>query len=215
MAALCRSIIVFSSVFACLTVSGCVRFRDSTLQRYQAGGMIPAVPPITVQFDAHAIMPVPERYERVNRHRVEMREQLVKESDRLFSQAGIHLIDDASADLRIIATLYVYPDTLRSLPFGYYIDFSSLTCLILPIHEQQAWVLGVDVEKGGQSLKQYQYRQVIHTWAQLFLLFGMPFFDEYADLQRKTIDDLLFNFIVDFQKDYAHVSMKQHSDGSS
>lgn len=207
MAAHCRSIIVFSLVFAGLVDSGCVSFRDSKLQRYEAGVVISSAPPITVQFDARTIMPVPERYGRVNMQKVEIRTQLLEESHRLFSQAGIQTSDDASTNLRFVVTLYVYPEGLSSLPRGYYLVFSTLTCLILPIHEQEAWVLGVDIEKSGQLLKQYQYRQVIHTWAELMLIFALPFYDIDV-LKRKAMDDLLFNFILDFQRDHARFVAK-------
>lgn len=200
------ALIVINSILSVMAVTGCLVYRGPALPRYHPAALPHATPPLTVQYEARVVTPVQLLF---NGPPMAERTVLLEESRRLFSQADIELTDGTPADLRLNATLSAYSITYQTFALGYYVVVSTWTCFMLPIHDQSRWLLDVKVEQNGRPLKQYQYQQTIHTWMQFFLLFGMPFSDGLKTVQRKTIDDLLFNFITDFQRDYARIQAKQ------
>jgi len=77
---------------------------------------------------------------------------------------------------------------------------SGLTFTIIPGYAKDEYILTVDVKRGDQVLKRYQYKHYMDTWIQLFLIFLTPTHSP-EKVSREVMDDLLLNFLYDLGKD--------------
>jgi hypothetical protein len=195
-----HSLAIIGLTLAALSLWGCIAYRDGRLHRYEADRITPLSPSVDVQYEARVMMQVPSTLTQFGLKQGELRGMLVKESNRLLPQAGITIVEDSRSDLRVTLTLDKYTDTENTLLNSYYGYFSGITFAAIPFYTRGAMALDADVEKAGRPLAQYHYKQMAHLWAQIFLVFALPFYSEDR-LERKMIDDLLFNFIADFQRD--------------
>ncbi len=78
---------------------------------------------------------------------------------------------------------------------------SGLTLTLIPVKVTDEFILTVDVKKGDNVIKQYQYKHSIDTWIQLFLVFMTPSHSPIKTLHQ-TWEDMLLAFLHDFEKDY-------------
>lgn len=77
---------------------------------------------------------------------------------------------------------------------------SGLTFTVLPGYAKDEYLLKVDVKQGDTLLKQYQYRDHMETWVELFMIFGMPSHLP-KDTAGEVIDNMLLHLVADLQKD--------------
>jgi len=196
-----RSLAIFGLLLIGTLFQACISFRGNALPRYRADRLVSATPAITAPYDVVVIVPVPSKLARVESEKDVSRAMFLHEIQRIFSQAGIQPGDDRSSGLHVTLTLYIGSDVAHSLAGHYYGYLTALTLGTFPYHEQDRLILEAEVQKGGQPVKRYRYEQVVHTWSQLLLMFALPFYDPEG-LKLASIDDLLFNFILEFQRDY-------------
>ena len=191
------AIIYFVMIGAIL--SGCMAFRGFDLPRYRESRMKSFEQLDGIRFDTRVITPVPVTLVGFGPEHGKLRDSLVNELDRLFAEAGVLDAHDLSSDLQVDIKLYIYPDASGFLDqvFGY---LAGITLLVVPFQEKAVTVMKVDVKKNGVLFKQYSYEHSVHTWFHLLFLLALPFYD--ADrMDQKVIDDLVFNFIRDFNRD--------------
>jgi hypothetical protein len=77
---------------------------------------------------------------------------------------------------------------------------SGFTFTVLPGYARDEYVLVADVKKGDQVLKQYQYKDYVGTWIQLFLVFLAPTHWP-PNVTRDVVDNMLLNFLHDLEAD--------------
>lgn len=83
--------------------------------------------------------------------------------------------------------------------------------MIIPAYDKQDYILTVQVKKGDQLLKQYEYKQHMYTWVQLPLMFILMPTNAPAKVEKKVIDNMLLNFLYDSQKDEIWESVPQNA----
>ena len=74
------------------------------------------------------------------------------------------------------------------------------TFFILPGYANDDIYLHVDVKKDDQILKHYEYHDSVKTWFQLGMVFWAAS-NSILTVDRDVIDNMLLNFLHDFQKD--------------
>jgi hypothetical protein len=77
---------------------------------------------------------------------------------------------------------------------------TGVTMTLIPSYAKDKFFLTVEVKKGDQLLKKYEYRQHIGTWFQLFLIFLTPTHHP-AKVYSKVIENMLLNFLHDLIED--------------
>lgn len=78
--------------------------------------------------------------------------------------------------------------------------FCGSTLTILPAYTRIDYALSVDVSKGGQFIKRYEYNQYVSTWVELFLVV-LTASHFPRDINNQAVDQMLREFLYDFQKD--------------
>jgi hypothetical protein len=78
---------------------------------------------------------------------------------------------------------------------------SAMTLYVIPVFDRYEYILSVDVRKYDQLLKQYRYREHMTIWVEFpLLLIPAPFLTQ-TKAERKVIDNMLLNFLHDWQQD--------------
>jgi hypothetical protein len=76
----------------------------------------------------------------------------------------------------------------------------GLSLFVIPAYARDDYILTVDVKKGEEVLKQYQYKDHLNTWIQLFLVFMTP--THHPDkVVREVMDNMLLKFLYDLESD--------------
>lgn len=74
---------------------------------------------------------------------------------------------------------------------------TSATLFLFPGYEKRTVYLVIDYLKNGIFVKRYEYKREVTTWFELFLIF----ISNQKEVHDKIIDDMLYNFINDFETD--------------
>lgn len=79
---------------------------------------------------------------------------------------------------------------------------SGFTLTIIPAYARDDYILSVDVERSGESLKTYEYRDYVSTWIQLFMLAAMSGRDGQA-VGDQVRSNMIRTFLHEFESDMA------------
>jgi len=87
-----------------------------------------------------------------------------------------------------------------SYPENSIMAVSALTLFIFPGYLKENYLMNVDVRKNDQLLKHYEYKEDIHIWSQVFLIFLMRSHNVLTETD-KLLENMLLNFVHDLEKD--------------
>lgn len=183
--------IVFVFLLA-IILSGCASFPGKDLPRYTYQDLKASEGKASVSYDARFIALGNENSKAAETFKNKV-ERVLKSSN------SFEKISTAAASEE-----YHFSFLLKSegnYPLAFISGFiSGFTFTVLPGFARDEYTLTVDVKKQGQLVKQYQYKQHVDTWIQLFLI-ALTVKHSPVDVTEQAVDDLLMNFMHDFQQD--------------
>jgi hypothetical protein len=171
-------------------VVGCASFPGKELPKYTFEQIEPPAKKVSVDYEAIFLMQGQEVAFMVR----EFEERISK----IFAKANFFLkygLGIGSADYHFKITL----NHTEAQP-TFMTLVSGITLTLIPWNAKDEFSLSIEVKKGDQLLKEYQYKEHMDTWFQLFMIFLTPTHHP-VKVKEQIIDDLLLNFLHDLKED--------------
>jgi hypothetical protein len=179
-------------VFCCLSVVGCASFPGKQLPIYTYEQIAPQDPKPSIDYDAKFIS--------LGRENAAAVRILQEEIEKVFNRSNLFSTISAGIGSEKYHLSIVLKDE-GNVALAFLSGFiSGLTFAVLPAYGRDEYVLSVDVKKGDQLLKQYQYKDHMNSWIQLFLIVLTPTHWP-PDVAKNIIDNMLLNFLHDVEND--------------
>jgi len=173
-------------------VAGCASFPSHQLPRYEYGQFVSASPRPSVNYDV--------RFLSIGQPNQAAQDVLTKRIDSTFSRAQVfssHAPGTGPADYHLSFEMRNDGNVAAATVLGF---ISGMTLTVVPAYAKDKYTLLVDVKKGEQILKHYEYRENLNTWIQLFLVVLTPFKSPAKEANR-LFDNMVLNLLADMQKD--------------
>jgi hypothetical protein len=179
-------------IFSCVTVVGCASFPGKEIPTYTYDQIVAREQKPSVDYDAKFLT-----FEKENAAAVRIFQE---EIDKVFSRSDVFLKFGAGVG----GEKYHLSLVLRNegnMALGFISGFiCGLSLFVIPAYARDDYILTVDVKKGEEVLKQYQYKDHLNTWIQLFLVFMTP--THHPDkVVREVMDNMLLKFLYDLESD--------------
>lgn len=181
-----------------LGLAGCASFPGKELPTYSFEQFHPPARKVSIDYEAIYLAPFLTPGGQENPAAVRFFEQEVNKvfaKTNLFQNFGAG-IGSGNYHFKLVLTNEGKMSPLATLNA----ILSGITMTLIPAYAKDKLILTVEVKKGDQFLRKYEYRQHIGTWFQLFLIFLTP--AHYPKkVFVKVIDNMLLNFLHDLMED--------------
>ncbi len=178
-----------------LSVSGCASFINKDFPNYTNEQFQPMPNKPSIDFDIKSLVVEGSQYQGATREK--SFEEYINKSfaqNNCFSKFSSGI---GTADYHFSFSFDIRQHFSMSLLILYVI-----TGTILPAYIEEDYTLNVDVSKGDQFLKQYEYKDYVTVWLDLFLVVLTPSHFP-VDADRQVMNQMFMAFLHDFRKDVA------------
>ncbi len=177
-------------ILSCLTLAGCASFPGKQLPIYTYEQIVPRDPKPSIDYDAKFIS--------LGRENAAAVRIFQEEIEKVFSKSNVFSKFSAgigSEKYHLSLVLRNEGNVGAAAISGF---ISGFTFTVIPAYARDEYILIIDVKRGDQLLKQYQYKDHMNSWIQLFLIFLTPTHWP-PDVARSVIDNMLLNFLHDVE----------------
>ena len=195
----------FIFLFMCsLAFSGCASFPNKEFPKYSFDQFKPLEVKPAIDYDL--------KYFWTNRENAAALPVFCKKVEDVFAKSNLfseYKAGTGSSDYHFSIIMKNEGDIASAQLSGF---ISGLTLTLIPAQARDNFVLTVDVKKGDEVIKHYQYEHYMDTWIQLFLVF-MTEAHHPNKVVNQVWDDMLLAFLHDFEQEYILVAQSEEESG--
>lgn len=187
------SFLLLGGIWFTFVLAGCASFPGKELHSYSYADIVPPAKKVAIDYDATFLTLGKENAGAVKIFQEEI--------EKVFNQSNQFSKFNAGAGFaKYHFSLSLRNDAnvgLASLS-GF---ISGLSLFIIPTYATDEYTLTVDVKKGNEVVKHYEYKDSMRTWTEALLIFLTPTHFP-TSVVKDVIDNMLLNFLHDMEKDH-------------